>query len=120
MAEKRVFKRLRRRLSIKFGLDEPARVAFTEDINDRGMFIKTTNIYPVGSRIKMEISLPGEEKVRITGSVRWSKKVPPAMIHLVRKAGMGVKFLSFESGEEAFRHFLHQAQSHREQSAPPA
>jgi hypothetical protein len=33
------------------------------------------------------------------------------MIHLVRKAGMGIKILRFESGEEEFRQFLRQAQS---------
>jgi len=111
MAEKRGFKRLRRRLSLRFGTDEPARIAFTEDVNDRGMFIKTTNLYPVGSRIVIELSLPDGKKVRLKGSVRWSKKVPPTMIHLVRKAGMGIKILLFESGEEEFRQFLRQAQS---------
>ncbi len=111
MAEKRGFKRLRRRLSLRFGTDNLTRIAFTEDVNDRGMFIKTTNICPVGSRIVIELSLPDGKKVCLTGSVRWSKKVPPTMIHLVRKAGMGIKILLFTSGEEEFRHFLRQAQS---------
>lgn len=111
MAEKRGFKRLRRRLSLRFGTDRPARLAFTEDINDHGMFIKTTNLYPVGSRIMVELSLPDEKKVLLTGSVRWSKKVPPTMIHLVKKAGMGIKILLIESGEEEFRQFLRQVQS---------
>lgn len=111
MAEKRGFRRLRRRLSLRFGIDKPTRIAFTEDINDRGMFIKSTNIYPVGSKLTIELILPGEKPVKITGIVRWSKKVPPAMIHLVRKAGMGIKFIDIESGEEEFRLFLCQAQA---------
>ncbi len=111
MAEKRSFKRLRRRISLRFGIDKSSRIAFTEDINDRGMFIKTTNIYPIGSNITIELSLPGEIPVKIRGIVRWSKKVPPTMIHLVRKAGMGIKFISIENGEEEFRLFLCQAQA---------
>jgi len=111
MAEKRSYKRLRRRLSLRFGTDKPSRIAFTEDINDRGMFIKTTTIYPVGSNITIELSLPGEIPVKIRGIVRWSKKVPPTMIHLARKAGMGIKFINIENGEGQFRLFLCQAQA---------
>jgi Tfp pilus assembly protein PilZ len=122
MAEKRVMRRLRRRLSLRFGIDAPVRMAFTEDVTDHGMFIKTTNLYPPGTRIAIELILPGEKRVRLQGMIRWSKKVPPTMIHLVRKAGIGVKILGFESGENDFRQFLEGAQAPqaaaREQGVP--
>ena len=113
MADKRSLRRIRRRLSFRFGIDAPVRMAFTEDVTDRGMFIKTTNLYPPGTKIAIELIMPDETRVRMVGSIRWSKKVPPNMIHLVRKAGLGIKILSIESGEENFRHFLQGAQAAR-------
>jgi len=109
MAEKRSLKRIRRRISLRFGVDAPVRMAFTEDVTDRGMFIKSTNLYPPGTRVVIELIMPDESRVRISGSIRWTKKVPPNMIHLVRKAGMGVKILRIESGEEDFRRFIEDA-----------
>jgi len=116
MADKRGLKRMRRRLSLRFGADAPVRVAFTEDVTDTGLFIKTTNLYPPGTRVAIELIMPDESKVRIAGSVRWTKKVPPNMIHLAKKAGMGVKILRVESGEEDFRRFLEGAQTLKSQS----
>lgn len=106
MAEKRIIKRVRRRLSLRFGQDKPVRMAFTEDVTDDGMFIKTTNLYRPGTQIAIEIILPDERKVNLIGMVRWTKKVPPNMIHLVKKAGMGVKILRFVDGEENFMQFV--------------
>lgn len=116
MAEKRVMRRIRRRLSLRFGVDAPVRLAYTEDVTDHGMFIKTTNLYPPGTRIAIELILPGEKRVLLRGMIRWSKKVPPTMIHLVKKAGVGVKILGFESGENDFREFMERAQA---PSTPP-
>lgn len=111
MADKRILIRLRRRLSLRFGVDKPVRMAFTEDVTDDGMFIKTTNLYRPGTRMVIELTLPDESKVNLVGVVRWSKKVPPNLIHLVKKAGMGVEIVSFVNGEESFRQFLHEAQA---------
>jgi hypothetical protein len=116
MAEKRVIRRIRRRLSLRFGVDAPVRMAFTEDVTDHGIFIKTTNLYPPGTRITIELILPGEKRVLLKGMIRWSKKVPPTMIHLVKKAGIGVKILEFESGENDFRLFMEGAQAPRTQA----
>ncbi len=117
MAEKRLINRIRRRLSLRFGLDKPVRMAFTEDVNDDGMFIKTTNLYRPGTQVTIELTLPDKTSVNLIGIVRWSKKVPPNMIHLVKKAGMGVKIVNFIVGEEDFRRFLHEAQADR--TKPP-
>lgn len=106
MAEKRIIKRVRRRLSLRFGQDKPVRMAFTEDVTDDGMFIKTTNLYRPGTEIAIELILPDERKVNLIGMVRWTKKVPPNMIHLVKKAGMGVKILRFVDGGDTFMQFV--------------
>ncbi len=99
MADKRDITRFRKRLTVRFGIDEATRVAFTEDISITGMFIRTANICPPNTRIKIEFEL-NDQKVQLLARVMWAKKVPQNLFHLVKKSGMGVRFLRFESGEE--------------------
>lgn len=106
MADKRDIRRIRKRISIRFGLDDAVRVAFTEDISMTGMFIKTPNVIPPNTRIKIEIDLPDGEKVELFARVMWAKKVPANLFHLVKKSGMGVRFLRFTNGEDAFDDFF--------------
>lgn len=101
MADKRDIQRLKKRLAIRFGTDEPSRLAFTEDISRTGLFVKTTNICRPGSLIRIAMELEGTV-VELEGRVMWAKKVPPQMIHLVKKSGMGVRIVRFISGAEAY------------------
>lgn len=102
MADKRIIKRLKKRISLRFGGDEPSRLAFTEDVSVDGLFIKTTNISRPGSLIRVIMELEGGTVVELEGRVMWAKKVPPQMIHLVRKSGMGVRIVRFIAGAEAY------------------
>ena len=71
-----------------------------------GMFIKTPNVIPPNSRIKIEITLNKENIVDLDARVMWAKKVPANLFHLVKKSGMGVRFLRFYSGEKDFDEFF--------------
>lgn len=102
MSDKREIRRIRKRITIRFGIDEAIRVAFTEDVSMTGMFIKTPNIAPPNSKILIEFILPSGTKVELVARVMWAKKVPQNLFHLVKKSGMGVRFLRFHSGENAF------------------
>jgi len=106
MPEKRDTKRMNKRLAIRFGTDAPTRLAFTEDVSAHGLFIKTTNLCTPGTRIHIELTLPGDDAVFLEGMVRWTKKVPPQAIHLVKKSGMGVMITKFIAGESAYREFI--------------
>ena len=106
MADKRDLKRHKKRITIRFGIGEAVRVAFTEDISVTGMFIKTPNIIPPNTKIRIEFSIPDERKVELEARVMWAKKVPQNMFHLVKKSGMGVRFLRFHSGEEHFNNYF--------------
>jgi hypothetical protein len=99
MADKRDISRLKKRITVRFGIDEANRVAFTEDISITGMFIKTANICPPNTRINIEFEV-ADNKVELVARVMWAKKVPQNLFHLVKKSGMGVRFLRFENGEE--------------------
>ena len=103
MVDKRDIKRLKKRLSIRFGIEDASRVAFTEDISSSGMFIKTANVCPPNTKIKIEFTLNDGEKVELEARVMWAKKVPQNLFHLAKKSGMGVRFIAFSSGEPNFR-----------------
>ncbi len=102
MAEKRDLKRHRKRLSLRFGIDDPNRLAFTEDISAQGLFIRTVNVCTPGTRIRVDLILPDERTVQMEAQVRWAKKVPPQMLRMAQKGGMGVRITRFLAGEELY------------------
>jgi PilZ domain-containing protein len=99
-------RRIKKRFSIRFGIDEAVMLAFTEDISMTGMFIKTFNVIPPNSRIKIKFDLPEGSGVELEARVMWAKKVPANLFNLVKKSGMGVRFIRFYSGEDAFNDFF--------------
>jgi Tfp pilus assembly protein PilZ len=102
MADKRGIKRLRKRLSVRFGPQQTDRIAFTEDISHHGLFIKTANVASPGSDIKVDLAIDETTVVRMEARVMWAKKVPANMLRLVKKSGMGVRIIRFVDGEIAF------------------
>jgi|SRR6185369_1367685 len=102
MAEKRNLGRHRKRFSLRFGTGDHPRKAFTEDISTTGLFIKTAYVCNVGSTVPVELELDDRRTVQMEARVMWAKKVPPQMIHLVRKSGMGVRIVRFISGESDY------------------
>lgn len=106
MADKRDLRRIRRRISLRFGIEEAVRVAFTEDVSMTGMFIKTPNVAIPNTKIRIEFDIPDGTTIAIEARVMWAKKVPQNLFHLVKKSGMGVRFLRFHYGEDAFDAFF--------------
>lgn len=106
MSEKRSLKRRRKRLKVRFGVDYPKRVAFTEDLSDCGLFIITGQPEHPGSTILVQIVLPDEEEVIARGRVQWAKKVPANLVRIAKKGGMGVRLINFESGEKVYKAFI--------------
>jgi c-di-GMP-binding flagellar brake protein YcgR len=103
--DKRDIARHKKRLTVRFGIEEASRMAFTEDVSLTGMFIKTANICPPNTRIRIEFEI-ADHKVELEARVMWAKKVPQNLFHLVKKSGMGVRFLCFHSGEEHFSNYF--------------
>lgn len=58
MAEKRIIKRRLKRLTLMFGTDKPTHLGFTVDISDTGIFLKAIKVYPPGTILNMELSIP--------------------------------------------------------------
>lgn len=106
MTDKRNINRFRKRLVVRFGMETPTTLAFSEDLSTHGIFIKTSAIVPLGTIIQVELTLPGDDYVMFEGMVRWSKKVPPQMLNKVQKGGMGIKIVRFIAGQAAYSLFV--------------
>lgn len=106
MAEKRDLGRKRKRVKVRFGIDDPKKIAFSDDISCDGIFIKTASPEKPGLLLNLEITLPDESKVLCTGRIHWAKRVPSNMLRLVGKGGMGIKILSFSQGQQTYQEFV--------------
>jgi len=100
--EKRRGKRYKRRMKIRFGLDEAKQLGFVEDISTTGLRIKTGTVYKPGLSIKMQIE---DEKTGLMmeadGLVRWARKVPPSMM-AKHRCGMGIAFMKIDASMHGF------------------
>ena len=108
-SDKRNLKRHRKRLQVKFGIEEAGRFGFTEDLSETGIFIKSAIVQNPNSVLKMELTSPGGEVIHLEGRVMWAKKVPPNLLRRL-KGGMGVRILRFISGETTYRSLLGELQ----------
>lgn len=100
--EKRTgIKRLKKRLTVRFGQGTADKVAFTEDMSPAGIFLKTAQIIQPGRPVNVLFELD-QETVHLEGMVAWAKKVPPTMLRVARKCGMGIRINRFLSGKEAY------------------
>ena len=106
MTEQRGLARKKKRLKVRFGVDYPRRVAFTGDATGKGLYIITGQPERPGTMILLEINLPDDQQVIAFGRVRWAKKVPPNLIRVANKAGMGVQITRIEAGEQSFSEYL--------------
>ena len=100
MAESRYKKRHRKRISLNFGISKVEKFGFTDDIHHDGLFIRSAVCAKPGVTIKVEIKHESG-LIALLGEVRWNKKVPPNILHKL-KGGMGVRIISFLSGEELY------------------
>jgi hypothetical protein len=106
MSEKRKLDRKKKRIKVRYGVDVPKRLGFTEDLTAIGLFVITAQPEKPGIKLKLQITLPDGEEVLALAQVLWGKKVPAQMIHLARKGGMGLKFIAFQAGEAAFKAYV--------------
>ena len=100
--DKRKDDRYRKRLPLKFGIDETSKVGFTEDISETGIFIRSTAPMAPNSILTVEIKTLKNDIIRLKGRVMWAKRVPHNMMHRI-KGGMGLLITEFLDNEEIYR-----------------
>lgn len=113
MADKRDIKRHRKRLSLRFGIERAERLGFTEDISRNGLFIRTASPHPPNTRLNIEITTADGEIIRIGGKVRWIRRVPLNLIHLLNKCGMGIMITDIKEGKERYNILFHEGSGNK-------
>lgn len=101
MINKRYVIRKRKRIPVRFGVESPAKIAFTDDITLEGLFVRTATVLAPGSRLVVELN-PPEGRILLLAEVRWAKRVPPQMLNRM-KGGMGLKILAFQEGAAVYQ-----------------
>lgn len=92
MAERgKIINRLRRRLEIRYGPEEPKDIGFSGNISRSGIMIRTTRVHPPGTILHIEIKHPSGT-FRVRGQVRWARQGGVQWLS-TGKVGMGVKFI---------------------------
>ena len=97
-AAKRSTPRLGAQVSLEFQSLKSFRQARSLDVSARGMFLRTTEVYPVGEDILVRFNLPGiAHPFKAIGRVLWSSATdtPQGL-----PAGMGVQFADLEASEQ--------------------
>jgi len=92
MAEKRLERRIRRRLPVKYGQRDLSHNGFTVDVSRTGAFILSPHRPVLHSRIHLQVFLHADQPVYFEALVRRHKLVPPAL-RTFSKGGFGVSFL---------------------------
>jgi len=90
LQKKREYKRVIKRLPVRFGISEANTIGFTSNISPVGMFIRTNRGLPPESHINIALETPSGEIIALEGIVRRTIKYPP---HLgsIMKNGMGIE-----------------------------
>lgn len=91
--------RIETEIEVKFtSLDEFV-VTYTEDISRGGLFLKSTNFLPVGSTVRLELTVPDHESnFSVIARVAYVLDEESAKSQQ-RHPGMGMEFLDAENGD---------------------
>jgi hypothetical protein len=100
--EKRQKKRVPKRLIVRFGKSRPDVLGFTEDLSIDGLFIKATAVFDPGTVLAIQLMLPDNRQIDLTGQVVWARRTPPSLARFVKKSGMGIRLLQIPPGYTQF------------------
>ena len=76
---------------VKFGLGTIDRVAFTGNVSESGLHLRTNRVLGAGSKIEVELKLR-DSTFTIQARVAWAKRVPPQLARVV-PCGMGIRIV---------------------------
>ncbi len=98
--ERQLDPRTKRRVLAKFGVDTPAKTAFTMNLSRSGAFLRTNDVFRPGTTIQVRFDFKEGEQ-HLWAQVIWAKKVPPQLAHVLH-CGMGVRFVNPGPDWESF------------------
>jgi hypothetical protein len=99
--ERRRHERFRTKLQVRYGIISCDLTGPVDNLSLSGLCIRTNEVFPAGTRIKMQIEFP-EGIVHHSGEVMWAIKVPDEQMSTMM-CGMGIQFI--DSGPEWAKFF---------------
>lgn len=111
---RRAIARYNQRLAVRYtvpGRDRSPHKAFSRDVGAMGLFIVANHLEKSGQALNLEVDIPDQGIVKMTGTVVWTKWVPPAL-RAVDYPGFAVKINS--APESWFAYFMAVEEAHGE------
>ena len=84
-------RRLRKRVEVRYGLEEPDLTGFTGNLSASGLMIRTMRVFGRGTLLNVELVMP-EGVIRARARVMWAREGSLTLISTGR-IGMGLKFI---------------------------
>ena len=91
MERRKVAKRLRKRIEVRYGPRTPEHTGYSGNISRSGIMIKAIRVYGPGTVLFMELIFP-EKTISARGEVTWAREGSVLLLPSGR-VGMGLKFL---------------------------
>jgi hypothetical protein len=89
--DKRARHRTRRRVMVRYGVERPEKTAFTQNLSEGGLYLKTNSVFAPGTVLQLELEFP-DRKFSLWARVVWAKQVPPQLAHVL-DCGMGLSLI---------------------------
>lgn len=78
---------------VRFGPSKPDKLGFTEDLSSDGLFIAARIVHAPGTQLQIQLTLPDNRALQMTGQVVWARQAPPQLSRFLKKVGMGVRLV---------------------------
>lgn len=92
-SDRRQFQRILIDLEVDYKCEDTFLFAYITDMSALGIFIRTNNPEPVGTRLNLRFTLPGDTKpLELEGEVTWINPYRPGSFENINP-GMGVRFV---------------------------
>lgn len=89
MTHERQHDRIPVTLQVEFRTAGAFLVAYTVNLSTGGMFVETQEPRPIGTQLRILLTVPGAEPVPLEGAVVWIREAPEAD----KPPGMGIRFV---------------------------
>ena len=86
------FRRLRRRIEVRYGPRSPEHTGYSGNISRSGIMIRAVRVYGPGTPLMLELMFP-EKKIVARGVVTWAREGSILLLPSGR-VGMGLKFVA--------------------------
>jgi len=76
MDERRKDRRISRELFLRFGPRNPEHAGLGQDFSRTGLYVQSQTLFPIQTKLKIELHLPNGGKLLAAGLVAWVKDLP--------------------------------------------